>query len=103
MSALPPCGASTRAAALASLNVKSTVIGASPTCPRTPSVPKYFLAIHYSRANRPCYRDGIAGFRHIVATEDASATQRSDGGQRQAPCQALFNRPAQQFTQHGLA
>jgi hypothetical protein len=33
-------GASTRAAALASRNAKSTVIGAWPTRPRTPSVPK---------------------------------------------------------------
>jgi hypothetical protein len=40
MSTVPPCGASTRAAALASRRAKSTVIGEVPTWPRMPSVPK---------------------------------------------------------------
>jgi hypothetical protein len=55
-------GASTRAAALASRSAKSTVIGGSPTLPRTPSVPKYFRAhlVHppASAAAQPARRRG---------------------------------------------
>src|SRR5690242_2045671 len=40
MRTVPPCGASTRAAALASRSAKSTVMGGVPTWPRMPSVPK---------------------------------------------------------------
>src|SRR5690606_40768779 len=48
ISTVPPCGARTCAAELASRNAKSTVIGTVPTRPRMPSVPKYRLLMDSS-------------------------------------------------------
>src|SRR5688572_27327169 len=115
MITLPPAGASTRAAALASRRVKSTVIGTSPTLPRTPAVPKYFLAVavdpcvRYSlRAGRalpggPCNPDGIAGRPHIMGAHDTRSMQGCNGSQRQAAREAVLDGPPDQPCQHGLA
>src|SRR5688572_25116964 len=101
MITLPPLGASTRAAALASRRVKSTVIGTSPTLPRTPSVPKYFLAIAVDpclpyplRASRalsggPCDSDGVAGRPHIMGAHDTRSMQGRNGSQGKAARQAI--------------
>src|SRR5690606_39345458 len=52
ISTVPPCGARTCAAELASRNAKSTVIGTVPTRPRMPSVPKYRLLMDSSLGSR---------------------------------------------------
>src|SRR5689334_16785266 len=109
MSTEPPLGTRTRAAALASRRAKSTVIGACPTLPRTPSVPKYFLlkgqfSDEIQRMmlaeRRAGNADGIHGFRHIMRPDDPGSVQDSNGRQRHTPRQAARDGPAGELADH---
>src|SRR6186713_304532 len=104
MSTVPPLGASTRAAALASRNAKSTVIGCSPTRPRTPSVPKYLRAIEslsldYRRGHP--YRVDRCG--HIVGAHDTRSVENRNGGQGDASSNSVIDIAAGNFREHRLA
>src|SRR6188508_920596 len=104
MSTVPPFGASTRAAALARRNAKSTVSGNSPTRPRTPSVPKYLRPIELlslTDRGRDTYR--VQGGRHVVGAHDTRSVENRNGGQRHAARDATFYRSAGDLRQHGLA
>src|SRR5690242_3688736 len=82
MRTVPPLGASTRAAALARRNAKSTVSGFSPTLPRTPSVPKYLRPIEaLSLVYRHGHAHRIEGGRHVVGAHDTRSMENRNGGQ----------------------
>src|SRR5262249_3195160 len=105
MSTVPPCGASTRAAALASWSAKSTVIGCSPTRPLTPSVPKYRRPISLSIL---CLygRDHLQGVDrrgHIVRADDSGALERRENRERHAAIHAFPGWPACQCADRRLA
>src|SRR6516225_706802 len=105
MSTVPPCGASTRAAALASLSAKSTVIGCSPTRPRTPSVPKYRrpMSISICALNGGGHLQGIDRRRHIVSADDACTLERGEDRERHAAVHALSRLPPCQCADRRLA
>src|SRR5215468_445886 len=105
MSTVPPCGASTRAAELASLSAKSTVIGCSPTRPRTPSVPKYRRPISVSirSLNGGSHLQRINRRRHIVRADDACTLERGENRERHAAVHALGGWPARQCADRRLA
>ena len=95
-----PCGASTRAAALARRSAKSTVIGCSPTRPRTPSVPKYLrltdsisVLLHSRRAQRAATLTASTVAATSCARTMRAPCQHRRGRQRDAAGQALA-RPA---------
>src|SRR5262249_23067065 len=104
MSTVPPSGASTRAAALARFNAKSTVIGCSPTRPRTPSVPKY-LRVNAS----PSIPHGCDGLQRvhrrsdIVSAHDARAVHHRHHGERNAAVHARVSRLIENPAEHRLA
>src|SRR3984957_18056720 len=104
MSTVPPCGASTRAAALASCSAKFTVIGCSPTLPRTPSVPKYRRA-KFLTSPLDCrhHLQGIHGGGDVVRADDARAAERRPYRERQAPVEALTTGAPCQCADHRLA
>src|SRR6185437_7890795 len=80
MSTVPPSGTSTRPAALARFSAKSTVIGCSPTLPRTPSVPKYFRVKQRAlllRVRNPKLR--VRGLQRRAALHCAHHLERIDG------------------------
>src|SRR5687767_10712566 len=92
MSTVPPCGASTRAAALARRSAKSTVRGCSPTRPRTPSVPKYLRPINlFSLDHRGRNAHRIHGRAHVVGAHNTRSVQNRNGGERDAACQAFID------------
>src|SRR4030095_3683108 len=104
MSTVPPLGASTRAAALASLRANSTVIGCSPTLPRTPSVPKYLRpieALSLSDCRRDAHRVERGG--HVVGAHDTRSVENRNGGQCDAARSSVIERAARELRQHGLA
>src|SRR5688572_19437708 len=104
MSTVPPFGASTRAAALARRNAKSTVIGCSPTRPRTPSVPKYLRAIE-SFSQSHCMRDthGIHRRGHLVGAHHTRSLENRNGGERDAPRQTVTDVTPRERREHRLA
>src|SRR6516225_11714718 len=105
MSTVPPCGASTRAAALASWSAKSTVIGCSPTRPLTPSVPKYRRPISVSivSLNGRGHLQGVDRRSHIVRADDSRALERGENRERHTAVNALAGRPACQCADRRLA
>src|SRR6185312_7212253 len=103
MSTLPPSGASTFAAALASCSAKSTVMGCSPTRPRTPSVPKYRLAKSASGLHGGHGLQGIDRRRHVVSAHDARALQYRHHGERDAAVNPLRCRAVENLAEHRLA
>src|SRR6516225_9687142 len=105
MSTVPPCGASTRAAALASLSAKSTVIGCSPTRPLTPSVPKYRRLISPPTLplNGRGHLQGVHRCGHIVHADDARTPLRRENRERHAAVHALPGRPPRQCAERRLA
>src|SRR5262245_42385028 len=103
MRTVPPSGASTRAAALARCSAKSTVMGCSPTRPRTPSVPKYRLAKSASALHGGHGFQGIDRRRHIVGAHDARALQYRHHGERDAAVDPLRRRAIENLAEHRLA
>src|SRR6185436_19242502 len=104
MSTVPPWGASTRAAALARRNAKSTVSGCSPTRPRTPSVPKYLRAIEIlSLEHRGCDTHRVHGGGDVVGAHDTRSMENRNGGQRHAAVDATFYRPSGDLREHVLS
>src|SRR5215831_7969081 len=105
MSTVPPRGASTRAAALASLSAKSTVIGCWPTRPRTPSVPKYRRPISVSirSLNRGSHLQGIDRRCHIVRADDACTLEHGKNRERHAAIHPLGGWPARQCADRRFA
>src|SRR5687767_11641323 len=104
MSTVPPCGASTRAAALASRNAKSTVIGYSPTRPRMPSVPKYLRAIEcFSLGHRRGNADGVDRGGHVVGAHDTRSMENRNGGESHAPRRSVDHFTSRESRQHRLA
>src|SRR4029078_10935913 len=104
MSTVPPFGASTRAAALASLSANSTVIGCSPTRPRTPSVPKYLRPIELlslQRRRRDAHRVERGG--HVVGAHDTRSIENRNGGQCDAARSSIIHCPAGELREHGFA
>src|SRR5689334_4951326 len=104
MSTVPPSGASTRAAALASLSANSTVMGCSPTLPRTPSVPKNLRPIELfslERRRRDAHRVERGG--HVVGAHDTRSVENRNGGQCDAARSSIIDRAAGELRQHGLA
>src|ERR1700730_16810304 len=107
MSTVPPSGASTRAAALARFKAKSTVIGCSPTRPRTPSVPKYlrpnFLCL------RPLCISAVSARRHrlqrihrrghIMCPDDARVMQYRHDRERHAAGEPIAVAPPEDARQ----
>src|SRR5688572_6826895 len=104
ISTVPPEGASTRAAALASRSAKSTVMGLSPTRPRTPSVPTYLRAIELlSLVYRGGHADRVNGRRHIVGAHDTRSVENRNGGQCDAARSSPRHCPAREPGKQGLA
>src|SRR4051812_12799821 len=104
MSTVPPCGASTRAAALANRSAKSTVIGCSPTRPRTPSVPKNLRAIEIcSLCNRSGNADRVDRGGHVVGAHDTRSVENRNGSQCDAARSSIINCAARERLEHGLA
>src|SRR5438552_3384640 len=104
MSTMPPSGASTRAAALASRSAKSTVIGCSPTSPRMPSVPKKLRPIADSFVAHRCDDlHGIARGSHIVNAQYARALERRDGGKCDAARKPRIHFAPRERAEHGFA
>src|SRR5436190_7284961 len=104
MRTVPPFGASTRAAALARRNAKSTVIGCSPTRPRTPSVPKYLRAIEtLSLRYRRGHPDRVDCCGHIVGAHDTRSVENRNGGQGDASRSSIIDIPPGDLREHRLA
>src|SRR3982751_208598 len=104
MRTVPPLGASTRAAALASLRAKSTVIGCSPTFPRTPSVPKNLRPIELlslQRGRGDAHRVERGG--HVVGAHDTRSMENRNGGQRDAARNSIIDAATGDLRQHGLS
>src|SRR5687768_11157781 len=104
ISTVPPCGASTLAAALASRNAKSTVIGYSPTRPRMPSVPKYLRAIEcFSLGHRRGNADGVDRGGHVVGAHDTRSMENRNGGKGYASRSSVDHLTSRELRQHRFA
>src|SRR5689334_24903926 len=104
MSTVPPSGASTRAAALASLSANSTVMGCSPTLPRTPSVPKNLRpieALSLSDCRRDAHRVERGG--HVVGAHDTRSMENRNGSQCDAARNSVIDRAPRELREHGFA
>src|SRR5579862_4842028 len=102
MSTRPPSGVSTRAAALASRSAKSTVIGDSPTRPRTPSVPKYLfksLPLQYCVH----HADRIERRGHVMGAYDAGPHANRESCESEAPVEPLGHPPSEHPADEALA
>src|SRR6478609_8267905 len=95
-------------AAQPSFSMKSGVIGYSPTRPRMPSVPKYFLLIAapmflFGVLYRSDHAHYIDSFGHIMNAKDARALGHGQRCQRQAAVQTLADRTIQRQADHALS
>src|SRR2546423_8816158 len=93
------CPASTLPAAYPSRSTKSGVIGLAPTVPRTPSVPKYLRVILECLP----HGDHVPGFLHIMYAQYCRAALQRKQSHRKASGEALFDRPAGELAECGLA
>src|SRR3954469_23542355 len=83
---------------------KSGVIGASPTRPLTPSVPKYLRDIaRYSRAHRAPDRERVSGRGDVVNAHDSSPALDGQQSRRHAGRHSLIGRPAGDRPERRLA
>ncbi|MNP30634.1 hypothetical protein D3C76_1237140 [compost metagenome] len=103
-----PCLRKAIPAAQPSLSMKSGVIGNCPTCPRIPSVPKYFLLMNmlrvflFRRLNCSDHAYSVDGFRDIVHAQDAGTLCHRQRGKGETAVQALMDLPSQRLANHAF-
>src|SRR5487761_2000913 len=100
-----PRRTSTSPAAYPRRTMKSGVIGGSPTRPRMPSVPKYFLVIFWSSIffNGGQHRKRVAGRRDVVHAQYRGAILRRNQRRGNAGSKTVIGGFAGDLAERGLA
>src|SRR5487761_2369428 len=100
-----PRRTSTSPAAKPKRTMKSGVIGGSPTSPRMPSVPKYFLVIFWSSilSHRREHRKRVAGSRDVMHAQYCGALLRRQQCRGNARSQTVAGGLAGERAERGLA